>query len=39
MDMFRKLGLEDIEVRLIPANMAYEYYLSNRKLNIEKLEL
>lgn len=38
MEMFRKLGLEDIEVRLIPANMAYEYYLSNRKLNIEKLE-
>lgn len=33
------LGLEDIKVRLIPATMVYDYYLSGRKLDISILRL
>ena len=39
MKMLEAMGLENIKVRLIPAKMAYEYYLSGRKMNIEMLEL
>ena len=39
MKMLESLGLENIKVRLIPAKMAYEHYLSGRKMNIEMLEL
>ena len=39
MKMLESLGLENIKVRLIPAKIAYEYYLSGRKMNIEMLEL
>jgi len=39
MKMLESLGLENIKVRLIPAKMAYEYYLSGKKMNIEMLEL
>ena len=33
------LELQDIKVRLIPAIMAYEHYLSGRKMVLSKLEL
>ena len=39
MEMLSSLGLQNIEVRFLPASMAYKYYLSGRKLNIEVLEL
>ena len=39
MKMLEAMGLENIKVRLIPAKMVYEYYLSGRKMNIEMLEL
>lgn len=39
MKMLESLGLENIKVRFIPAKMAYEHYLSGRKINIEILEL
>lgn len=39
MEMLSRLGLQNIEVRFLPASMAYKYYLSGRKLNIEVLEL
>ncbi len=37
--MLSKLGLESIEVRLLPAEEAFEHYLSGSKMNIEKLKL
>jgi len=39
LSMLSGLGLQDIKVRLIPAKMAYEYYLSGRKMVIRELEL
>lgn len=39
MKMLESLGLQNIKVRFIPARMAFEYYLTGRKLNIELLEL
>ncbi len=39
MEMLSNLGLEPIEVRLIPAAVAYEYYLSGRKMDITELDL
>lgn len=39
MKMFADLGLQDIEVRLIPATMAYKYYLSGEKINVSELGL
>ena len=39
MDMFSKLGLQDIEVRFVPAEKAYEYYLSGRHFDISLLKL
>ena len=39
MKILGSLGLENIKVRFIPAKMAYEHYLSGRKINIEMLEL
>ena len=39
MEMLSNLGLQSIKVRLIPAAMAYEYYLSGRKMDIRLLEL
>ena len=39
MRMFHELGLQNIQVRFLPAAMAYEYYLSGRKMEIGILEL
>lgn len=39
MEILSNLGLQDIKTRLIPATMAYELYLSGRKMDIESLEL
>ena len=39
MEMLSNLGLQDIKTRLIPTAMAYELYLSGRKMDIESLDL
>lgn len=39
LDMFQSLGLVDIQVRLLPAKMVYEYYLSDQKMDIDLLKL
>lgn len=39
MNILSDLGLQEIEVRLIPAELAYEYYLTGKHLDIELLEL
>lgn len=39
MDMLSALGLEDIQLRLIPAEMLFDYYLSHKTIEIEKLIL
>lgn len=39
MRMFHELGLQNIQVRFLPADMAYECYLSGRKMDIGILEL
>lgn len=39
MEIFSAQGLQNIEVRRIPAMIAYAYYLSGRKMDIEDLAL
>ena len=39
MNMLKNLGLQDIKVRLLPAEKAYGYYLSGRKMAISELKL
>lgn len=39
MSMLEALGLENIQIRLLPARMMYEYYLSHKKIDIGLLEL
>ena len=39
MEMLASLGLQDIKVRFLPADMVFEYYLSGRKMDIDILEL
>ena len=39
LDMLSGLGLEDIQIRLIPADMLFNFYLSGKKMEIETLEL
>ncbi len=39
LDMLSDLGLEDIQIRLIPADMLFNCYLSRKKIDIEKLAL
>lgn len=39
MKMFSNLGLENIRVRCIPASLAYDFYLSGKKLDINILKL
>lgn len=39
MNMLRNLGLQNIKVRLLPATLAYKYYLLGRKLDIHLLNL
>lgn len=37
--MLGNLGLENIKVRLLPAKLIYEYYLSGRKMNMVDLNV
>ena len=37
--MLKKLGLQDIQIRLLPAKMMYKHYLDNIKLNLSSLKL
>lgn len=37
--MLEAMGLENIQIRLLPAKMMYEFYLKQRKMDISKLEL
>lgn len=39
MEILSNLGLQKIKVRFIPATMAYDHYLSGRKLDISVLKL
>ena len=39
MGMLSSLGLQDVKTRLIPATMAYDLYLSGRKMDIDTLKL
>lgn len=39
MPMLEALGLENIQIRLLPTTMMFEYYLSQRKIDIRLLEL
>lgn len=39
LQMLHGLGLQNIEVRFLPADMAYEHYLSGKKLNVAALML
>lgn len=39
MEMLSNLGLQNIKVRFIPATMAYDHYLSGRKMDVSVLEL
>lgn len=39
MQMLSALGLQDIKVRFLPADMVYDHYLSGRKMDISRLEL
>jgi hypothetical protein len=37
--MLRALGLQDIQVRLLPAETMYKYYIENKKIDISSLRL
>lgn len=39
LDMLSNLGLEDIQIRLIPADRLFNCYLRGKKINIEELRL
>lgn len=39
MKMLSQLGLQNIEIRFIPAEEAYEHYLTGRKMDIKQLAL
>lgn len=39
MQMLESFGLKNIQIRLIPATELYEYYLSEKKINISQLKL
>ena len=39
MKMLSLLGLQDIKVRYLPADIAYDYYLSGRKMDVGLLRL
>ena len=39
MGMFSSLGLQNIKVRFLPADMVYDYYLSGSKMDVKMLEL
>jgi len=37
--MLSRLGLQDIQIRLLPAETMYKHYVENTKMNINSLEL
>lgn len=37
--MLRGLGLQDIQVRLLPAETMYRHYIENTKIDIQTLNL
>ena len=37
--MLENLGLQNIKIRFIPATLAYNLYLSKKKMGIEELKL
>ena len=37
--MLRNLGLQDIQVRLLPAELMYRHYIENTRINIQALNL
>lgn len=39
MPMLEALNLENIQIRQLPATMMYEYYLTQRKMDIRLLDL
>lgn len=39
MQMLEQLNLQNIQIRLLPAQKMYELYLAKRKMNISDLEL
>ena len=39
MEMLSNLGLQNIKVRFIPATIAYDHYLSGRKMDVNVLKL
>ena len=39
LQMLSVLGLQNIKVRFLPAALAYDYYISGRKINIDVLKL
>ena len=39
MEMLSALGLQNIKVRFLPADMVYAHYLSGRKMDIASLNL
>lgn len=38
-EMLSSLGLQNIQIRLVPAEMMYEYYLAHKAMNISILDL
>ena len=39
LDMLKGIGLENIKVRMLPAKLAYHYYLTGKIMDVEELEL
>ena len=39
MNMFKNLGLESVQVRFLPAQKAYDHYLSGEPMDITVLQL
>ena len=39
LSFLRKLGLENVQIRMLSAEKAYEYYLSGEKMSVESLKL
>ncbi|WRK55188.1 hypothetical protein SD457_10475 [Coprobacillaceae bacterium CR2/5/TPMF4] len=39
LEMLENLGLQNIKIRFIPTSLAYELYLSEKKMDIEILKL
>jgi len=37
--MLKNLGLQDIQVRLLPAKIVYKHYIENTLFDIKKLKL